>query len=57
MKKTLYPFLALVFGAAGYILRARQLSEAVDPDTGLLLLNTRPPTPSSASPQAPLWCC
>lgn len=39
MKKTLYPFLALVFGAAGYILRARQLSEAVDPDTGLLLLN------------------
>lgn len=39
MKKALYPFLALVFGVAGYILRARQLTEAVDPDTGLLLLH------------------
>ena len=36
MKKSLYPFLALVFGVAGYILRARQLTEAVDPDLSLI---------------------
>lgn len=38
MKKVLYPLLALIFGAAGYILRARQLAEATDPDTGLIPL-------------------
>lgn len=38
MKKILYPLLALALGAAGYLLRTRQLAEAIHPDTGLLIL-------------------
>ena len=53
MKKILYPLLALALGAAGYLLRTRQLAEAIHPDTGLLILAH----PSSVSPQGPPWCC
>lgn len=37
MRKILYPLAALLFGAAGYFLRLRQLAEARDPNTGMLL--------------------
>ncbi len=39
MKKILYPFLALLLGAAGYLLRTRQLATAIAPETGLPVFN------------------
>lgn len=39
MKRICYPLLALLLGAAGYILRIRQLSAALSPTTGMPLLH------------------